>query len=330
LLSVKHVCYSVGMTETKNYTRATVVATSVLAFGVAASLAGNVQAIHLDNARPGIGAILSAVVWPLILFGVVEMLLHTPWIDDWRDNLTKLATVLAVGGVAAWISYWHLANVLSHFGYDVASRYAGPLAVDMGMILAARALYRVGLAKRGQVDTGKAGTVSTLVAKDMVAGLTSVAMDSKDIPRATAEDVAISEAAFRGDFGPVSTPGHDVHLSTALTDRLVDDDATRLGDEAESYLAGLQKRVPTEHTPPVPVTPGPSGARRPSPRPRTEIDAEEAYTLALTGKAHGAYSRGEIRELLAGWYGVSTRTIRRQPWWTAAMGKESSEGAGAS
>ena len=132
----------------KIHRRPTAVATAVLVTGILASLAGNLQAINLDNAAPGVGAHISAVFWPTMLFGTVELLIHVPWLANWRDRLTKGGVLILVAAVAGWVSYWHLANVLSHYGYDVASRYAGPLAVDAAMVLAALALNRVGQARR--------------------------------------------------------------------------------------------------------------------------------------------------------------------------------------
>jgi len=134
--------------STKTHRRPATVATLTLLGGIAASLSGNLQAINLGNHQPGIGAYVSAIVWPLTLFAVVEVLLHTPWLNNWRDGLTKAVAVGFVGLMAAYISYFHLAHTLSAYGYDVVSRYAGPLAIDAAMVMATLALNRVGHARR--------------------------------------------------------------------------------------------------------------------------------------------------------------------------------------
>lgn len=159
------------MNEIKGTThlRPLIVATTVLVVGVATSVAGNVQAINLDDADPGVGQHISAVFWPAMLFFMVELLLHTPWLANWRDNLTKIAAVLFVATVAGWVSYWHLAHVLSDYGYDVASRYAGPLAVDMAMVSATLALNRVGHARRGQAMATSSMASGQVVAMEDVA-----------------------------------------------------------------------------------------------------------------------------------------------------------------
>lgn len=146
----------------RNHLRPLVISTTVLAAGIAASLAGNLQAINLTSATPGIGAYVSATWWPLALFGVIEIMLHTPWLRNWRDGLTKLVAVGLVGAMAAYISYFHLAHTLSAYGYDVPSRYMGPLAIDAAMAMATLSLNRVGHARRA-VDTPPVATVATQV-----------------------------------------------------------------------------------------------------------------------------------------------------------------------
>lgn len=156
-------------TDRTTHRRPLIVATTVLVVGVATSVAGNVQAINLDAADPGVGQHISAVFWPAMLFLMVELLLHTPWLSNWRDHLTKIAAVVCVAAVAGWVSYWHLAHVLSDYGYDVASRYAGPLAVDVAVGLATLALNRIGHARRGQALAKRAVASGQAVAKEDVA-----------------------------------------------------------------------------------------------------------------------------------------------------------------
>lgn len=289
--ALPYVCYSRGMTTTKDtsHRRPMIVATSVLVLGVAATLAGNLQAINLDNANPGVGAYISAIWWPLALFGVVELLIHTPWLANWRDRMTKGAVLVAVASVAAWVSYWHLANVLSHYGYDVASRYAGPVAIDAAMVLAALALDRVVQARRGHVSK------------------------RVDIQLATGGIVHGPRPMLWTADGVVHKPAKD---TTAEVDKAISEAGQDVANEAESWLAGLASRVEdTTSTLPVPVSPAPAQGGRSAKVRLTMADGTEASELAAMGRDNGLKA-GEIAELLAGWYGVSTRTIRRQPWWT--------------
>jgi hypothetical protein len=277
-----------------NHKRPATVATSVLLAGVLTSLAGNVQAINLDNASPGIGAHLSAIFWPAMLFGMVELLLHTPWMDNWRDRLTKAAAILLVAGVAAWVSYWHLANVLSHYGYDVASRYAGPLAIDMGMVLATLALNRIGHARR--LASGQDGYRVALATPE---------------DRKVAEDIGATVASPPVTDKTWTDDGHG-HEVADCTDTITPD----VLDTDAGLFERLERDFATDNpTLPVPVSPGPAGVRQ------GKLDAEDseaARAQAAAAKANGMPA-GAIAEALGTAYGVSARTIRRQPWWTDTM-----------
>lgn len=156
------------MKPPRPHRRALTVATLVLLAGIVTSIAGNLQAINLDNARPGVGAYISAMFWPIILFGMIELLLHTPWTTNWRDAWTKTIGVLLVGFVAAWISYFHMAHVLADYGYDDLSSYVGPLAVDAAMATATLALNRVGQARRAMT----AGRIEHAPVADRAAAVT--------------------------------------------------------------------------------------------------------------------------------------------------------------
>lgn len=287
-----------------NYTRATIVATTVLAGGILASLAGNLQAIHLDNARPGIGAIVSAIFWPLAIFGVVELVLHTPWVANWRDHLTKLATVVLVGGVAFWVSYWHLANVLSQYGYDVASRYTGPLAVDMAMILAALALNRVGQARRGPVPMVGHGPVSNgqeywpsdLTKPDGQGEELATGQEAPWTPPDETLDVATGHWPTRDAASwtvPVVPGQMDMDLASVQAGE--DKAMSELGQEvvrgAESFLATQ------------PVSPAPGRA--------TRVDKGEVAEMIRELWGQGK-SAAETDETVAGWFNCSTRTARRE------------------
>lgn len=139
------------MSINRTHLRPLVISTGTLAAGIAASLAGNLQAINLTDQAPGVGAYVSATFWPVALFLVIEVMLHTPWLRNWRDALTKALAVGLVGAMAAYISYFHLAHTLAAYGYDTASRYMGPLAIDAAMAMATLSLNRVGHARRALI-----------------------------------------------------------------------------------------------------------------------------------------------------------------------------------
>lgn len=259
----------------RTYRRAIIVSTSVLIAGVAASLAGNLQAINLDNHRPGIGAYISAVIWPVFLFAAIEVLLHTPWLASWRDRLTKGLAVAMVGGVAAYVSYFHLAHVLSSYGYDVASRYAGPLAIDACMAMATLALNRVGHARRAvDVDTVSTDTLPDGTVVDIADG----------------KVVGIGRTVDKREYSPV------------------DEANSYLARLAQDMDSTTTPAYPIESG-------GPAPAPQRAPRASVAINQDEALQLALTGVRESDYGLVEISKLLGGYYGVDGRTIRRQAWW---------------
>jgi hypothetical protein len=269
--------------HTKTHRRPAAVATVTLLGGITASLAGNLQAINLGSHTPGIGAYISATIWPLTLLAVVEVLIHTPWMRNWRDGLTKAVAVSLVGAMAAYISYFHLAHTLSAYGYDVASRYAGPLAIDAAMVMATLALNRVGHARRAALAP------PVQVASVQPAPVQYVATEA---------DVAESEAAFRGE----GIPSYE-------------DVAT----EAQSYLDRLSTELASEVAPvsAVPVSPAPSNnAVKAESVPDEAVSYLSAWLIARQD-GQDAPRPGEVDALLAGHFGITPRTVRR--WRTALV-----------
>jgi hypothetical protein len=263
--------------STKTHRRPATVATLTLLGGIAASLSGNLQAINLDNHQPGIGAYISAVVWPMTLLAVVEVLIHTPWLRTWRDGLTKAAAVGLVGAMAAYISYFHLAHTLSAYGYDVASRYAGPLAIDAAMVMATLALNRVGHARRA---------LASVQAEP-------VQVAQQDTPPpvqyvATQADVDESEAAFRGEGIPDMDSG--------------------VADEAQHYLKRLSTVLDVTTTPAVPVQAGRVVTRiNPASVP---ADAAKQIMAWLVAPYTVRPRAGQVDEAIAAQFEVSPRTAR--------------------
>lgn len=258
---------------TKTYRRPAALAFTGLIGGILASLAGNVQAITLDNAEPGVGAIISAVIWPAALFVAIEIMLHTPWVSSRRDNLVRWVGLLGVAFIALYVSYWHLVHVLDNYGYDAVASHAAPLAVDGLLAMSTLALNRVGQARRGDQDMPTAKPV--LVTHD-----------------------EMHDALATADYG------------NALTeqDKAIVQAADELATETESYLERLGRELDNTTTPPVPViaVQVPSRVRRPG------IEPELTDLLTSWDYAGRPLSKGEVDELLAAHHGVSTRTIRRR------------------
>jgi hypothetical protein len=103
---------------------------ATLTFGVAASVAANV--LHAE-ANPVSQAIAA---WPpLALLLTIELVSRVPVHRRSLAAVRVLATVV-ISGIAAWVSYWHMAGVASRYGEDGSSPYLLPVSVD-GLIVVA-------------------------------------------------------------------------------------------------------------------------------------------------------------------------------------------------
>jgi hypothetical protein len=101
-----------------------------LTCGVSASLAANV--LHANR-----NAISEAIAgWPpLALLLTVELVSRVPIHRRSLAGLRVVATVV-IAGIAAWVSYWHMAGVAARYGETDASPYLLPVSVD-GLIVVA-------------------------------------------------------------------------------------------------------------------------------------------------------------------------------------------------
>lgn len=122
----------------------------------------------LEKWTPEPGAIFTAAFWPILLFFCIEILIRSPWPkDDWRSVAIQLA-IVPVGFGAAWTSYWHLQDLLDHYGEDKVSSHIGPLAIDGLMVLAAGALALCGTRSAAvQTSTGPVEDLSDRTAADL-------------------------------------------------------------------------------------------------------------------------------------------------------------------
>lgn len=103
---------------------------AVLALGVAASIAGNVLHARDDI----ISQVISA--WsPLALLLTIELISKVP-VHRRHLALARWAATALIAGIAAWVSYWHMAAVASRYGETNGSQYLLPLSVD-GLVIVA-------------------------------------------------------------------------------------------------------------------------------------------------------------------------------------------------
>jgi Protein of unknown function (DUF2637) len=103
---------------------------ATLTCGVAASVAANIL-----HARPN-PISQSIAAWPpLALLLTVELVSRVP-VHRWLLATCRVLATVVISGIAAWVSYWHMAAVAATFGETDSSPYLLPVSVD-GLIVVA-------------------------------------------------------------------------------------------------------------------------------------------------------------------------------------------------
>jgi hypothetical protein len=109
----------------------------VLVLGVAASITANVL-----HAEPNTVSQVIAGWPPLALLITIELVARVPVHRTWLANIRRLATT-GIAGIAAWVSYWHMAGVASRYGEHGASPFLLPLSVDGLVVIASVSLVEL-------------------------------------------------------------------------------------------------------------------------------------------------------------------------------------------
>jgi hypothetical protein len=108
-----------------------------LALGIAASLAANV--LHADANL--VSRLIAA--WPPAALAItVELISRVPVVSKWL-SVARVVGTSVVAGIAAWVSYWHMAGVARRYGEDGASAHLIPLSVDGLVIVASVCLVEI-------------------------------------------------------------------------------------------------------------------------------------------------------------------------------------------
>lgn len=103
---------------------------ATLGLGILASTAANVL-----HAEPNLVARLIAGWPPVALFITLELISRVP-VHGRTLAAGRFVATLLIAGIAAWVSYWHMAAVAARYGETGASPYLLPLSVD-GLIVVA-------------------------------------------------------------------------------------------------------------------------------------------------------------------------------------------------
>lgn len=140
---------------------------ATLLLGVAASVAANIL-----HAEPNpISQVIAA--WPpLALLLTIELISRVP-VHRRSLAVVRLAATTTIAGIAAWVSYWHMAGVASRYGETGASPYLLPLSVDGLVIVASVSLVelagRIRLAETAEADAAAAMAAAAAQAAEALA-----------------------------------------------------------------------------------------------------------------------------------------------------------------
>lgn len=133
-------------------------ARTAFALGLAVSLGANVWA-SIDH---GVIGLVSGVWSPLALLlalFLVENISHKTW-----SGRLRLAGMVVLAGIAAWVSYWHLAEFFVAGGLDDPGAHLMPFTVDVLMALAGPSMKRkTPVVARKKPATRRAANVTPIV-----------------------------------------------------------------------------------------------------------------------------------------------------------------------
>jgi hypothetical protein len=146
---------------------------ATLLLGVAASVAANIL-----HANPNPISQMIAAWPPLALLLTVELISRVPM---HRRSLAavRLFATTAIAGIAAWVSYWHMAGVVARYGESGTAQYLLPFSVDGLVIVASVSLVelagRIRVLEQPLVDTpGPDGAARVPASRTTDAGLRSL------------------------------------------------------------------------------------------------------------------------------------------------------------
>ena len=80
---------------------------------------------------------------PLALLATIELISRVPVHTRWLAGVRFTATAV-IASIAAWVSYWHMTDVISRYGERGASPYLIPLTVDGLVVVASVCLVELG------------------------------------------------------------------------------------------------------------------------------------------------------------------------------------------
>jgi hypothetical protein len=90
--------------------------------------------LHPDYA-PGRWALAVSILWPILLFMVIEAMARTNWPGGFWSWAARFGGLIPVGTVAAVVSYNHMSELLLFNGSSEFNSAIGPIAIDGAMLM---------------------------------------------------------------------------------------------------------------------------------------------------------------------------------------------------
>ena len=192
---------------------------ATLLLGVAASVAANIL-----HANPNLISQAIAAWPPVALLLTVELISRIP-VHRQVLAAARLIATTAIAGIAAWVSYWHMAGVAARYGEVGASPYLLPLSVDGLVVVASISLVELS----GRLNTRHAH------------------------PRPLSEMVGSPPLAPAQPPGPTVLAAPPADLPTSRPAQAHPDNRVAVGDadqplpSAGAALASLERGVPPDN-----------------------------------------------------------------------------------
>jgi hypothetical protein len=219
---------------------------ATLLLGVAASVLANI--LHaLDNP---ISQAIAA--WPPVaLLLTVELISRVP-VHRRVLAASRLIATAIIAGIAAWVSYWHMAGVAARYGETGASPYLLPLSVDGLIVVASICLVELGgrIATLEQPATAPAAEPATVPVAPVPATSShqATAALSQPVTAAASEPVtAASRPVTAAASQPVTAASRPV--TAAASQPLTVADSQLIADAAPYSTAGTEAFQPTAAAP---------------------------------------------------------------------------------
>jgi hypothetical protein len=230
---------------------------AVLLLGVAASVTANVL-----HARPTPVAQAIAAWPPCALLLTVELISRIP-VHRRGLAAVRIVATAVIAGIAAWVSYWHMAGVAARYGESSDAAHLIPFSVDGLVVVASVCLVELGskisdLASR--IDEGPAPT-RTPEADEVVLPphtpapvLVTPVPEVEPLPEAPAEaSPSATRRKSRPDSRPTSAPRRSGETTRRMCAAL---DADGMTTAQIAAAVGITERAVRAALKPVPVDGG--------------------------------------------------------------------------